>query len=191
MLGAVSQDEQARLKQRPGRLVSLALGASAMLLVFGTGVSGCGDGVLQTAEVAKATREAGYPPPVVATYADFLRKVGADGKEPFLGHRVDVANDTVGVSPAHAQDPYAINVQVVVDADSGAGVALGSPIPTITTVAGKEIGKSGGWPEVLQGRSIRRVRHATVCNATVTAFETAESPDTRFERLLRHLTARC
>lgn len=162
-----------------------------MLLVFGTGVSGCGDGVLQTSEVAKATREAGYPRPIVATYADFLRKVGVDGTETFLGQRAEVANDTVGVSPPHVQDPYAINVRVVVDADSGAGVALGSPIPSVTTVTGKEIGKSGDWPAVLQGRSIRRVRDATVCNATVTTFETAKSPDPRFERLLHHLTARC
>jgi hypothetical protein len=48
----------------------------ATILVLATGVSGCGDGVLQTTEVANSLREAGYPDPRSTPFDETLGRSG-------------------------------------------------------------------------------------------------------------------
>jgi hypothetical protein len=41
-----------------------------------TGVSGCGDGVLQTTEVASSPRDAGYPEPRIMSFDERMGRAG-------------------------------------------------------------------------------------------------------------------
>jgi len=160
----------------------------ALILAFGTGISACGDGVLQTTEVQEALRDAGYPTPRISTYESFASHFGGLGSLLRL-FDTDVATDVVSVAPTGGAADAFVVAQVYVDVDSGAGVLLDDSRPTSSTAPGEEIEalRSSLLP---QGFRLRQVRTASLCNVRVTAFE-ASPGDERFERAVGYLTARC
>ena len=165
----------------------LALSGCLLAVVFATGISSCGDGVLQTSEVERSLRDAGYPSPTVATSAEASRGL-SDLISIFSD--VDVATDTVSVPPRGGTDDAFVVAVVYVDPESGKGVGIGAPRPEVTVHEGDEIEALAGGDALPRGFDLRRVRVATVCNAQLSAYEEGAEDD-RFDRAVGYLTARC
>ena len=165
----------------------LALSGCLLAVVFATGISACGDGVLQTSEVERSLRDAGYPNPTVAKSAEASRGL-SDLISMFSD--ADVVTDTVSVPPRGGADDAFVVAVVYVDPESGKGVGIGAPRPEVTVHEGDEIEALAGGDALPGGFDLRRVRVATVCNAQLSAYEEGAEDD-RFDRAVGYLTARC
>ena len=179
-------------------MICLALGC-ATLILFGTGVSACGDGVLQTTEIERSLRDAGYPEPQVATYAESVRRVGGTGSLAHSGglanllrlFRADVATDVVSVAPTGGPDDVFLVATVYVDLDTGRGVLLSDSRPAVSTLRRRDVEEATRAGVFPKGFVLRRIRTATLCNVEVRAYETSPHADGRFDRAVGNLTARC
>jgi len=163
------------------------------LLALGTGVSGCGDGGLQTAEVVRSLRDAGYADPRVTTWAELAKRTPGLSNIIPPGERTVV--DVIVVTRLTDDDPYVV-ARVSVDIDSGTGVKRGDSSPIVSTFTGDKIRDAAGagtFPSgfLPAGIDLQRARFAEVCNVVVIAFESDQEPDDRFDRVLEILAARC
>jgi hypothetical protein len=168
------------------------------VLVFATGISACGDGVLQTSEVERSLGDAGYPSPRIARFADFDRRLGGLGnpRTGGLGNLMRLfdsgfVTDVVSVTPTGGTDDVFVVAQVYVNPDSGAGVPLGDSRPTVATAEGRVVADIANTDVLPDGFALRRVRTASLCNARMTAYQATPHADRRFDRAVGYLTARC
>ncbi len=164
--------------------------ACASALVFATGVSACGDGVLQPTEVTRSLQDAGYPNPHIEP--DSLRSGGMRELVELSFGDADVT--TVAIKAGGERRDVLVSALVYVHIDSGHGVLFDEREPSVTSFEGDELrifqGANGTEPSVPPSFHLRRVRVVKICNAEVAALETTDDDD-RFDRVVNYLRARC
>lgn len=158
-----------------------------------TGVSGCGDGVLQTTEVASSPRDAGYPEPRNMSFDERMGRAGGISNlvQIFWG-KADITTDFV--ESGRASGDALVSGIVYVRTASGAGAPVGDTDAQVTSFEREDLarfqGENGAEPSVPRSFDLRRLRLVRICNTQFSVFE-ARADDDRFDLALSYLRARC